>query len=187
MGQFAHLREYPTAALTDVTAPNADTLYSLAWLDVSEGPLVLHVPDEHGRYYLMPMLNGWTGVLAAPGTRTTGTGAGDFGIAGPGWSGNLPPGVELLRSSTNMAPGEWQGFARNDPARAARGMESPAQPPRSRRSADRVQRGPPASAYPDSLRQDDAVTLHLLPWLRRPDSRRSRDDACIGTSRAGVW
>lgn len=102
MGQFAHLRQYPTAAYRDVTAPNADTLYSAAWLDLSQGPWVLQVPDERGRYYLMPMLNGWTDVFADPGTRTTGTAAGAFAIAGPGWEGELPDGVELLRSSTNI-------------------------------------------------------------------------------------
>jgi hypothetical protein len=102
MGRFVNAREYPTAAFRDVTAPNADTLYSAAWLDLSKEPCVLHVPDEHGRYYLMPMLEGWTNVFANPGTRTTGTGAGDFAIAGPGWKGELPPGVELLTSSTNM-------------------------------------------------------------------------------------
>ena len=78
MGQFANAREYPTAAFKDVTAPNADTLYSSAWLDLSKEPYILHVPDEHGRYYLMPMLNAWTDVFADPGTRTTGTGAGGF-------------------------------------------------------------------------------------------------------------
>ena len=102
MGQFASAREYPTAAFKDVTAPNADTLYSAAWLDLAKEPWILHVPDEHGRYYLMPMLNGWTDVFADPGTRTTGTSAGDFAIVGPGWHGELPPGVEELRSSTNM-------------------------------------------------------------------------------------
>jgi hypothetical protein len=102
MGQFASLREYPTAAFKEVTAPNADTLYSAAWLDLSQGPWVLHVPDEHGRFYLTPMLEAWTNVFADPGTRTTGTNAGDFAIAGPGWKGILPPGVELLRSSTNL-------------------------------------------------------------------------------------
>ena len=54
MGQFANLREYPTAAFKEVTAPNADTLYSAAWLDLSREPVILHVPDERGRYYLMP-------------------------------------------------------------------------------------------------------------------------------------
>jgi hypothetical protein len=102
MGQFANLREYPTAAFKAVTAPNADTLYSAAWLDLSEGPWILQLPDEHGRYYLMPMLEAWTDVFADPGTRTTGTGAGEFAIVGPDWQGELPPGVEELRSSTNL-------------------------------------------------------------------------------------
>jgi hypothetical protein len=102
MGQFANLREYPTAAFKAVTAPNADTLYSSAWLDLSQGPWILQVPDEHGRYYLMPMLEAWTDVFADPGTRTTGTGAGEFAIVGPDWHGELPPGAEELRSSTNL-------------------------------------------------------------------------------------
>jgi hypothetical protein len=102
MGQFANIREYPTAAFKEVTAPNADTLYSLAWLDLSQGPWILQLPDEHGRYYLMPILEAWTNVYADPGTRTTGTGAGEFAIVGPGWHGELPPGAEELRSSTNL-------------------------------------------------------------------------------------
>jgi hypothetical protein len=102
MGQFANLREYPTAAFRDVTAPNADTLYSAAWLDLSQGPWILQVPDEHGRYYLMPMLEAWTDVFADPGTRTTGTGAEEFAIVGPDWHGELPPGIEQLQSSTNL-------------------------------------------------------------------------------------
>src|SRR5262249_47023032 len=57
MGQFANLREYPTAAFKDVTAPNADTLYSAAWLDLANEPYVLSLPDEGDRYYLMPMLD----------------------------------------------------------------------------------------------------------------------------------
>src|SRR5580704_545964 len=60
MGQFANASTYPDASFRDVTTPNADTLYSIAWLDLSNGPYVLHVPDERGRYYLMPMLSAWT-------------------------------------------------------------------------------------------------------------------------------
>src|SRR6516225_1808065 len=60
MGQFASMREYPTAGFHEVTAPNADTLYSAAWLDLSREPYVLSIPDAHGRYYLMPMLDAWT-------------------------------------------------------------------------------------------------------------------------------
>ena len=84
MGQFAHQKEYPDASFKEVTAPNADTLYSTAWIDVSKEPYILHVPDAPGRYYLMPMLDGWTNVFGSPGTRTTGTKAADFAITGPG-------------------------------------------------------------------------------------------------------
>jgi hypothetical protein len=102
MGQFLNLREYPTATFKSVTAPNADTLYSSAFLDLSQGPWILQLPDEHGRYYLVPMYEAWTNIFADPGTRTTGTGAGEFAIVGPGWQGELPPGVEELRASTNL-------------------------------------------------------------------------------------
>jgi len=101
MGQFMNAREYPTASFRDVTAPNADMLYSSAWIDVSSEPYVLHVPDEDGRYYLMPMLSGWTDVFADPGTRTTGTKAQDFAIVGPNWKGTLPKEVKELKSPTN--------------------------------------------------------------------------------------
>jgi len=68
---------FPDPAFKNVVSPNADTLYSLAWLDVSKEPIVLHVPNTNGRYYLMPMLDAWTNVFTSPGKRTTGTGEGD--------------------------------------------------------------------------------------------------------------
>ena len=72
MGQFANARTYPDASFKDVTAPNADTLYSSAWLDLSKEPYVLSLPDEGDRYFLIPMLDGWTDVFQVPGKRTTG-------------------------------------------------------------------------------------------------------------------
>ncbi len=102
MGQFANLREYPTAAFNDVTAPNADTLYSAAWLDLAKEPYILSLPHEDGRYYLMPMLSGWTDVFQVPGKRTTGTKAQKYAITGPGWKGKLPEGVTEYKSPTNM-------------------------------------------------------------------------------------
>jgi hypothetical protein len=102
MGQFASAREYPSAAFKDVTAPNADTLYSSAWLDLSKEPYVLSIPDEGDRYYLMPMLSGWTDVFAVPGKRTTGDKAQTYAISGPRWKGDLPSGAEELKSPTNM-------------------------------------------------------------------------------------
>lgn len=102
MGQFVNAREYPNASFRDVTAPNADTLYSVAWLNLAKEPYVLHVPNEQGRYYLMPMLNGWTDVFASPGTRTTGTKTHDFLIMGPDWKGTLPKGITAFKSGTNL-------------------------------------------------------------------------------------
>lgn len=102
MGQFARLRRYPTAAFHDVTAPNADTLYTTAWIDVSSEPWVLSLPNAHGRYYLFPMLDGWTDVFEVPGKRTTGTEAQTYAITGPGWKGALPEGVTRHKSPTAM-------------------------------------------------------------------------------------
>jgi hypothetical protein len=100
MGQFVRMRTYPTAAFKDVTAPNADTLYTTTWLDVSKEPWILSLPDMQGRYYLFPMLDGWTNVFQVPGKRTTGTGAQKYAITGPGWSGTLPAGVTQYKSPT---------------------------------------------------------------------------------------
>src|SRR5262245_21150785 len=102
MGQFANLREYPNASFKDVTAPNADTLYSSAFLDLSKEPYVLSLPDEANRYFLMPMLSGWTDVFQVPGKRTTGTKPQTYAITGPRWKGKLPDGVKELKSPTAM-------------------------------------------------------------------------------------
>jgi hypothetical protein len=102
MGQFARLRSYPTPADKEVTAPNADTLYTLAWLDLAKEPWVLSIPDARDRYYLMPMLSGWTDVFQVPGKRTTGTKAQTYAITGPGWKGTLPAGVKEYKSPTSM-------------------------------------------------------------------------------------
>ena len=102
MGQLVRLREYPTAAFKDVTAPNADTLYTIVWIEVGKEPWVLSLPNAHGRYYLFPMLDGWTNVFQVPGKRTTGTGAQMYAITGPGWKGKLPAGVKEYNSPTSM-------------------------------------------------------------------------------------
>ena len=100
MGQLIRLREYPNASFRDVTAPNADTLYTTCFLDVGKEPYVLSLPDAHGRYYLFPMLDGWTDVFQVPGKRTTGTGPQKYAITGPGWKGKLPNGVKEYKSPT---------------------------------------------------------------------------------------
>jgi hypothetical protein len=73
MGQLIKMREYRTPAYHDFTTPNADTLYTTAFLDVGEEPWVLSLPDMKDRYALFPVLDGWTNVFQVPGKRTTGT------------------------------------------------------------------------------------------------------------------
>jgi hypothetical protein len=102
MGQFVRARTYPDASFRDVTAPNADTLYTTTWIDVSKEPWILSLPDMKGRYYLFPMLDGWTSVFQVPGKRTTGTKAQKYAITGPGWSGTLPAGVVEYKSPTGL-------------------------------------------------------------------------------------
>jgi hypothetical protein len=102
MGQIIKLREYPNSSFRDVTAPNADTLYTTAFFDVGKEPWVLSIPDMKGRYALFPMLDGWTTVFQVPGKRTTGTGAQTYAITGPGWKGTLPAGVKEYKSPTSI-------------------------------------------------------------------------------------
>lgn len=102
MGQFVRKRSYPDASYRDVTAPNADTLYTTTWIDVSKEPWILSLPDMKDRYALFPMLDGWTNVFQVPGKRTTGTKAQTYAITGPGWSGELPAGVTEYKSPTGM-------------------------------------------------------------------------------------
>jgi hypothetical protein len=102
MGQFMKMRRYPDASFRDVTAPNADTLYTTAWIDVGKEPWVFSIPDMKGRYFLFPMLDAWTNVFQVPGTRTTGTGAQTYAITAPGWKGTLPTGVKEYKAPTNL-------------------------------------------------------------------------------------
>lgn len=102
INRFMHSRKFPDPSFTAVVSPNADTLYSNAWLDLSGEPVLLSVPEMGKRYYLMQLLDAWTNTFACPGTRTTGSGKGEFAVVGPGWKGKLPEGVQEIRSPTNM-------------------------------------------------------------------------------------
>jgi hypothetical protein len=102
MGQFVRMRTFPTAAYRDVPGANTDTLYTMVWLDVSKEPWVLSIPDMGDRYYMMPMLDGWTNVFQSPGTRTTRNKAQKYAITGPGWSGTLPKDVTEYKAPTGL-------------------------------------------------------------------------------------
>lgn len=101
--QFHHLRRFPDVDFRAVVRPNFDTLYSSAWLDLTRGPVRVHVPDSDDRYFMLPILDAWTDVFANPGKRTTGTTEQDFVIVGPGYTGELPADVPVIHSPTPHA------------------------------------------------------------------------------------
>lgn len=110
MNMFANIPAFPAADMKAVVRPNFDTLYSSGYLDMTKEPVVVSAPDTGGRYYLLPMLDMWSNVFASPGSRTTGTQAGHFLIAPPGWRPelhdklaeefNLPQGTQRIDAPT---------------------------------------------------------------------------------------
>ena len=81
---------------------NHDTLAVCGWLDLRKGPLVLHVPDMHDRYYSVQFTDPSKNTnFTYVGKRTTGTQAGDYLITGPGWRGQVPSGMQQISSPNN--------------------------------------------------------------------------------------
>ena len=99
---LVHVSAFPDASFRLIVRPNADTLYTNAWIDVSKEPMLLRVPDSAGRFYLLQFMDAWTETFADPGKRTTGTREAWFAITGPGWHGALPPGVTRLDAPTGQ-------------------------------------------------------------------------------------
>jgi hypothetical protein len=103
INQFRRRRELIDHTYTAVVSPNSDTLYSSAWLDLAPEPMILHVPDTKGRYYVFQFLDFYTNNFASIGTRTTGAKQGNFVVTGPKWNGSLPSGLKRISSPTNAA------------------------------------------------------------------------------------
>lgn len=105
-GQANHLncnKELITSNDTDVVLPNADTLYCIAWLDLSKEPMVLKVPAIPDRYYTFEFLDAYTNVFDYVGTRATGSDGGTYLIASPEWKGEVPEGMIKIWSPTDLA------------------------------------------------------------------------------------
>jgi hypothetical protein len=89
---------------TAVVAPNDDTLYSTAFLDLRAAPELLSVPAVMGRYVNFQLLDMYTNTFADIGVLTDGGRAGRYAIVGPGWHGTIPSGIRRVDSPT---PDVW--------------------------------------------------------------------------------
>ena len=96
VNQFSHVRRLADPSDRTVVAPNHDTLYSLAWLDLRRGPIVIHMPVVHRRFAVMELLDPYTNSFGNIGA--VGYPPGNYAVIGPGWRGRLPQGVRSLRS-----------------------------------------------------------------------------------------
>ena len=82
--------------------PNNYTLTSVAHCDVSNEPLVLHVPDTDDRYSVMQCIDAWTNTFAYIGRRATGTKEGAFLFAPAAWNGLVPDGMTRITTPSTM-------------------------------------------------------------------------------------
>lgn len=102
VNQFTHTHRRLGPGDREVVSPNNDTVYSNAWLDLSEGPVLIESPDMGERYWTLGLLDAWTNPFAYVGRRTTGNRPQRTLVHGPGWRGDIPADV----TATIAAPGD---------------------------------------------------------------------------------
>lgn len=103
VNQFTHTHRKLGPHDREVVSPNNDTVYSNAWLDLSQGPVLIHTPDFGQRYWTLGLLDAWTNPWAYVGRRTTGSRRQRTLLHGPNWRGALPAGGV---SQVIAAPGD---------------------------------------------------------------------------------
>lgn len=99
---LTHMRGLPTHEFRAVVRPNNDTLYSIAWFDLSDEPQIISTPEMNDTYFVLPFMDAWTNVFSTVGTRTTGNQATQFALVGPDWKGTLPAQLHRIDAPTNM-------------------------------------------------------------------------------------
>ena len=103
LNEFGHARRLSTPADADMPTANRDTLYSSAVLDLSQGPLVLSVPDVTDRYYVINMFDMWHNLFQYVGTRETGSLEKEILIVPPGWKADseIPRELNIVEAPTS--------------------------------------------------------------------------------------
>jgi hypothetical protein len=102
LNEFNFVRKLVTAKDTWVVSPNSDTLYARGFLDLTEEPIVLHIPDMGTRQYWFPLGDMYHNLYQSLDWQTVGSKGGDFALTAPGWQGLLPDGVGRIEMTTPM-------------------------------------------------------------------------------------
>ena len=133
VNQFSHAKAFPPVSFRAVFRPNFDTLYSVAWLDLGREPLVMTLPRTD-RYHVFQMMDGWSEVFAAPGTRMTGGRGGSEPDRRPRLAGGgaerhgTPPQPHRHRLGGRPHPDERHRGLRLRPRAPGAGHAGPARP-----------------------------------------------------------
>jgi len=105
---FVHEKKFgrPT---TQVAAPNVDSVLSSAFIDLSDAPVILHVPAQRNAksYYIAQVMDFYTNTIASIGTRTTGNGEGTFWIVPQGWKGSMSSDTDPRHTITSPTNWAW--------------------------------------------------------------------------------
>jgi hypothetical protein len=102
--EYFHFTQLSTPEIAPFRAPNNDTLYSTAWIDLRKEPAILIMPDTNDRFYTAQIMDLYSNTIANVGKRLYSTEPGLFAIVGPGWKGQLPPNIKaVIRSDTIYA------------------------------------------------------------------------------------
>lgn len=116
VNRFNPIRSFTTPEDRSVVAPNLDTLYSIAWLNLSKQPQVIHVPRVEDRYFVIPLMTPYTENFANLGS-VEHTAPGDYAIVGPHQRHvRLPAGVTRVRSPYDRVWSIERIYADNDSA-----------------------------------------------------------------------
>ena len=166
---------------------NNDTIYSIAQVDVSGGPVLLRVPDTAGRYYVLQFVDAWTNNFAYVGRRATGTAAGAFLLVPPGWQGDTPAGTQVIEFPTTVGTivGRWACDGQADLA-AVRALQNglslePHGSPAPLKGIPAPAPSPPG--WPSSSRCGPGCRPSRRPGLTRPTRNGSPRSACWIRSR----
>lgn len=105
LNQFGKENRLPDYTFTTVVLPSTSTLYASSFINLCLEPMVMHIPNMNGRFFIMQMLDGWTEVNKdSPGSNKGDGDGGDYAIVGPPCQGHTTPPIPSSIRKTLSVP-----------------------------------------------------------------------------------